>query len=506
MTNSYSKSKLSAMNKLVLFLSVLLSLVNSDSIAQKPGDVSWTRLIDLGPTDDVIRSIKVQADGKIVAAGNRYQGSQAVIAIGRFDGGMLDTSFGINGIVPLSLDSSKTEANALEIQPDGKIIVAGGYYNKVTGTDFLLARFNPNGSPDSSFGINGIVLTDFGSSFSDYATALTIQTDGKIVAAGTSGSALALCRYNTNGSLDNSFDLDGMLTIAASVASCLKTQKDGKILVGFGSNIMRLKPDGARDYSFGTSTLPTFSGFCKAMTIQNDGKILVAGDQWHLERLDTTGTHDNTFGNNGKVTIGQFYPAPTAGRDATSVCLQADGRILAAGWAQYIAGNGACFAVARLQSNGTIDSSFGTFGTVASSALPDFYRATSYSAAINNNNELVLAGVNVPVTTNSEWALVSYYLGPPLDVHSVPSINGEIIVAPNPAEDFARIQSTHIGNGTWNLSLSDVSGRTVYTETLVVTNNAIDKNISLTNLPAAIYLVKLDNGISRMTVKLTKSR
>ena len=97
-------------------------------------------------------------------------------------------------------------------------------------------------------------------------------------------------------------------------------------------------------------------------------------------------------------------------------------------------------------------------------------------------------------------------MGPTLYVHSVPSINGEIIVAPNPAEDFARIQSTHIGNGTWNLSLSDVSGRTVYTETLVVTNNAIDKNISLTNLPAAMYLVKLDNGISRILVKLTKSK
>lgn len=114
------------MNKIFLCISVLLCLMHGQSIAQKPGDVRWSLLTDPSPgyAYDTIRSIKVQSDGKIVTAGNI---SGYVIAIGRFDGPKLDSSFGVNGIVTTSLDSANTGANALEIQPDGKIVVAGGY-------------------------------------------------------------------------------------------------------------------------------------------------------------------------------------------------------------------------------------------------------------------------------------------------------------------------------------------------------------------------------------------
>src|ERR1043165_4610168 len=136
------------MNKLFLALSVLLCLMHGQSLAQRPGDVLWSLLTDPSPTSDTIHCIKVQSDGKIVAAGNSNKGSYMVIAIGRFDGMKLDSSFGINGMVTTSLDSAHTAANAVEIQPDGKIVVAGSY-KKGTAGDFILARYKEDGREDS---------------------------------------------------------------------------------------------------------------------------------------------------------------------------------------------------------------------------------------------------------------------------------------------------------------------------------------------------------------------
>jgi uncharacterized delta-60 repeat protein len=501
------------MNKLFFTLSMLLCLVHGQSIAQRPGAVRWTRLTDPSLRSDTIHSIKVQSDDKIVVAGNSYQGLYMAIAIGRFDQrGVSDSSFGINGMVTASLDSAHTVANAMQIQSDGKIVVAGSYRKGSIG-NFLLARFNSYGGPDSSFGINGIVLPDIDAGAFDVATALAIQTDGKIVAAGRSGSSLALCRYNIDGSPDSSFDSDGKLKVVAlgfnSIvgATCVKLQMDSKIVICCGYLAIRLQPDGSLDSGFGTNALATLYHTGYDMAIQKDGKILFTGSGFTLERLDTAGVHDNSFGNGGVVTTPKIYTGSNAGQFATSVCLQADGRIIASGWTQ---GGGSpstyhWFAVARYETDGAPDTSFGTLGRLESASLPNFFGATSYSAAITNNNELVLAGMN-NYTSSAGWAMVCYYLGPPLHVHTAPRVNGVITVSPNPAENFARLQSTQIANGTWHLSLCDLTGKTLYSETVIVTNSAIDKSISLIDLPAATYLVKLDNGISRMTVKLTKNR
>lgn len=502
------------MNKLLFFLSVLLCLVSARSIAQKPGDLSWALLTDPSPGYDTIHSIKVQPDGKIVAAGNSYKGPYMAIAIGRYDGAKLDSSFGINGIVTTSLDSAYTTANAVAIQPDGKIVVAGGY-KKGFAIDFILERYNQDGSTDSSFGMNGRVWTDFGSY--DAATALAIQADGKIVAAGQWGPSLALCRYNTDGSLDSSFNSNGKLTVPIAGANCMNLQTDGKIVVCCGNLVLRLMPDGSPDSSFGTNAIATLAhddhgvgiNFL-GMAIQKDGKILCSGSDgdFVIERLDTAGIPDNSFGNGGVVKTTGFLPFSSYHvQVAAWVSVQADGRIIAGGWALACT-LGQCrpFAIARYLSNGVIDSSFGNYGKVVTDN-PYFYTANSFSAAINNNDQLVVAGTNnESFYYPSSWALATYDLGPMLGVHTVQGVNGEITVAPNPAGDLARIQSTHIKNGTWHLTLCDLTGRTLHSETVVVTNNAFDKSISLIGLPAAMYLVKLDNSISTMTAKLMKSR
>ncbi|MBS1630393.1 MAG: T9SS type A sorting domain-containing protein [Bacteroidetes bacterium] len=517
--SSYHDLNNDAVKKFVLAFLLLFCLVHGQSNAQRPGHVNWTLFTDPSPSFDTLHSVKVQTDGKIVAAGNSYNGNYRTIAVGRYDNGLPDSTFGINGMATTSLDSADVAAYAMEIQPDGKIVVAGGYEKGTIG-DFILTRYNQDGSTDSSFGIGGIVRTDIGSGSLDMATALTIQSNGRIVAAGRTDSFLAVCRFNTDGSPDTSFDVDGKLIVAVRGATSMMQQADGKIVICCGDAVIRLFPDGALDYNFGTNGAASLTGYFYDIAIQSDGKILVAGSnslfsnaQFYIERLDTAGVPDNSFGNGGIVQTGGINkPNPDHGQVATSICVQSDGRILATGYVRVgILSNYSNFAVARYNSDGELDTSFGSrgFGNDGTEMIQggEMLRATSYSAAINNNGELILAGTNnhdrqLP----SKWVLVSCYLGPSLEVHTVPGVMGQIIVAPNPAADFVRIQSTQLANGNWNLSLNDLSGRTVYNETFIVTNNALDKSIPLTNLPVAVYQVQLNNGISRMTEKLIKSR
>lgn len=502
------------MNKLYLFLSVVLCLLHGLALAQKPGDIRWYLLIDPSIHLDTIRSIKVRPDGKIMAAGNSWRGTNMVIALGRYVDNQPDSSFGINGLLTTYLDSADAVANALELQTDGKMVIAGSY-RKGTERDFLLMRYNPDGSIDSSFGINGVVRTNIspgtGCGTIDVATSLAIRTDGKIVAAGRWDSWLAVCRYNPDGSLDSSFDSDGILAEGAAGANAMKLQTDGKILLCCGGTVLRMQPDGTLDNSFGWYGSATLAADSYDIAIQKDGRILVAGESnnyFVVERLDTAGAPDTSFGTAGVVKTSGF-DSPDRGQGARSVCVQPDGGILVAGYAKYgLVPINSYLAVARYLSNGKLDKSFGVNGKVAvyyfglSSST-----ATPFSTAINNNGELLVAGTNNVERGNpSKWILVCYYLGLPLAIHPVSGGDGQVIVAPNPAEEFAQIQSAHIDNGSWRLSLSDLTGRTVYSESVLVTNSTLNKRISLNGLPAAMYVIKLDNGIRRMATILTKSK
>lgn len=315
----------------------------------------------------------------------------------------------------------------------------------------------------------------------------------------------------------SSFNSNGKVTLTGVAgATCIKLQTNGKIVVSCGSVVVRLMPDGSMDYSFGTGGFATLTHYFNGMAIQNDGKILLAGgnNEFVVQRLDTLGSVDNSFGNGGVVITLRCFNNSYYSPVARWVLQQADGRILAGGSARY--GTNADygdFAIARYNSNGTPDTSFGQnmpglYGTTAPQVLPPYYSTKSFSAAIINNISLVVAGFAYEggIPASSGWALASYNLGPLLGVPTVPGVNTQITVAPNPAEDFARVQCAHIENGAWHLSLYDLTGKLLNSEMVVITNNSLDKRISLLTLPPAIYLVKLDNGISTTTAKLTKNR
>ena len=282
--------------------------------------------------------------------------------------GALDTTFGTGGLVVNDLGSTSDRAFEVVIQSDGKIITAGDTIRSGTGQDFALVRYNSNGALDTSFGANGRVTTDFGGV--DMADSLAIQADGKIVVAGSKElagtSVFALARYNPNGSLDSSFGSQGKVTTAIGIddgARDVAIQSDGLIVaagfysVAVGNGVRaeialtRYLDTGALDPAFGLRgvvTLPVTGGlgvgdwWDPSVAIQANGKIVVAGTKapadypntdFLLTRVNGDGSLDTTFGTGGVVTtdVGPTFSVTNSDDVPNAVAIQADGKIVAAG-------------------------------------------------------------------------------------------------------------------------------------------------------------------------------
>jgi uncharacterized delta-60 repeat protein len=327
-------------------------------------------LADFGArSDSWARAVAVQRDGKIVAAGamgpRRRGGSLALVRYTR--AGKLDPSFGRNGKV-LTRDG---QAGAVAIQADGKIVAAG-----YRGNGFALTRFTARGRLDRSFGSGGSVVTGVRSGGDAYASALAIQSDGKLVVAGPTGvQTSALVRYSSTGRLDPSFGKGGRVIVRVVNPSAVVTQSDGKIVVVTGSALLRYRGDGSLDPTFGVGgKAATDPGFGAALAIQADGKLVVAGTGegrcncedarvFMIARWTSDGSPDLSFGRGGKVTT-----AFRAGATADGVVVVGAGKIVASGTV-----GGKDFALARYTSSGKLDGSFGKGGKVVtdfSSAWP----------------------------------------------------------------------------------------------------------------------------------------
>ncbi|HET6867778.1 MAG TPA: PASTA domain-containing protein [Solirubrobacteraceae bacterium] len=317
------------------------------------------------------------------------------VAAAQASPGSLDPSFNGTGKITTAIGLSDAYANALVRQPDGKLVTAGyAYGGGATALDFALTRYNPDGSLDTSFNGTGKVTTAVGPGFAlDYANALALQPDGKLVAAGSSNNGskndFAVARYNPDGSPDTSFHGTGKVTTAIGPADneayAVAVQPDGKVLVAGkssnGSNydfaLARYNPDGSPDTSFnGTGKVTTAIGpdddIAAAIAVQPDGKLVLAGhsytgsqDVFALVRYNPDGSLDTSFHGSGKVTTA----IGTAQDDASSLALQPDGRLLAAG-ASYT-GSSYDFALVRYNPDGSLDTSFNGTGKVTTAIGPD---------------------------------------------------------------------------------------------------------------------------------------
>jgi uncharacterized delta-60 repeat protein len=242
-------------------------------------------------------AVVIQPSGGIVSAGFRTVGAGTDFALTRHDpNGALDTSFGTNGIATTDVGGVRDQAHDAALTPDGGIIAAGETDAAgVQKQDFALVRYNPDGTLNTSFGNGGIVTTDI-SGRADIADAVAVQVDGKILAAGLAvgssgvGTDFVLARYNPGGSLDTSFGTNGTVTIDFGVlshdgATAIAIQPDGKIVVtgvaGEDIALVRYTIDGHLDPTFGNAgTLTTDLGFvdvANGVALTPDGHIVVAG-------------------------------------------------------------------------------------------------------------------------------------------------------------------------------------------------------------------------------------
>jgi uncharacterized delta-60 repeat protein len=331
---------------------------------------------------DYSYGVAIQTDGKILMAGYTWNGSNDDFALARYNpDGSLDTTFSGDG--KLTTDFGGYDwGRSLAVQADGKILVVGtaqilDAWN-VGNNDFALARYNPDGSLDTTFSGDGKVTTGFVDGWSDNedsGRSIAVQADGKILVAGSSDSGsndFALVRYNPDGSLDTTFSSDGKLTTDFGnddSGYSVVVQADGKILVAgqSGNNfaLARYNPDGTLDTSFdGDGRLTTANGSGQSVAVQADGKILVAGSSYNgsnidfaLVRYNPNGSLDTTFSGDGKVTT-----AIGSGDDSGhSITVQADGKILVAGESGN--GSNSDFALVRYNPDGSLDTSFDAVNT-----------------------------------------------------------------------------------------------------------------------------------------------
>ena len=328
-------------------LDFALARYNSDGSLDSSFGTNGKVTTDFFGYEDVSEAVAIQADGKLVVAGTAYHADRSDFALARYDSnGSLDSSFGTNGKVTINFDGDYNHGFDLVLQPDGKIVVSG-----IDSDDFAVLRFNSNGTLDTSFSGDGKVTTDFGGRM-DRAFAIALQTDGKIVAAGQAYSSasdadFALARYNSDGSPDTGFGTNGMvvtdLGAANDIIEELTLQPDGKIVVVgfcnpgsyFNVALARYNEDGTLDAGFGTNgqvtTVFTAEGnnYGLAVATQSDGKIVVTGNgsgNLGLARFLSNGILDNDFGTSGIVVT------DLGGSDWNdAMVIQPDGKILAVG-------------------------------------------------------------------------------------------------------------------------------------------------------------------------------
>lgn len=385
--------------------------------------------------EDVPSAVSIQPDGKIVVAGYAQDssgiGSGRYLAVSRYNpDGSPDLTFGVAGKAIHDFGFLGFTV-AMTIQDDGKIVVVGTIDQLFGNSDFAVFRLDPNGSPDPTFGVNGTVTTDFFGSY-DGATAVSVQSDGKLVVAGLVQNAglptdFAVARYHSNGDLDQSFGTGGKVTTdfggQADIAHDLAIQPDGKIVVAGVADVSnigvaRYETNGDIDILFGNSGTVSSNGYGSqdlghAVAVQADGKIVVGGKaddagttgDFFLIRYDPSGDPDQSFGSEGKVTTDFFG----FGEVINDIVIQDDGKIVAVGlvtvWAD-LSGGDLDFGIARYETNGDLDLSFGSGGKVTTPILDS---EAAEAAAIDSNCNIVVAGFSSPPNSSDvDFALVRY--------------------------------------------------------------------------------------------------
>jgi uncharacterized delta-60 repeat protein len=418
------------------WLAILLSLcIVASASAQTYGalDTSWGSGVGyvktpiLSPTSlssrDNGRAISVQLDGKVVVAGVCYNATPPAsysVCVARYNAnGSLDANFNTTGTVTAPLPSADTsyQKTAIALTPYGQITVITG-----CAPQFCVFRFTKSGALDTGFGNNGVVTTAL-TTTNNYPSSVAYQSDGRFVLGGLCGNRICAIRYFENGTLDPSFakvdpnDNDGLLLNGATGTFNRETytmmvDANDRILLGGSCFInsqtvfclTRFTSDGLVDSSFaggGVAEIPVLPGsgdYAYAMTSQSDGKLLLTGQafgsvaNFATVRYNTDGTLDTGFGTGGFVVTN----IADSYSEARAVVEQADGKIVVAGYCYDTppAPAGRRFCLVAYSANGTLDTNFNGVGFSKLLLGPQnsFAIDQAYAMAIGRDGKLYAAG------------------------------------------------------------------------------------------------------------------
>lgn len=380
--------------------------------------------LDIG-TFDECNSVALQADGKIVVVGKATAGANTDFTVIRFNAdGTLDTTFDIDGYQMTDFAAGDDYGLSVAIQDDGKIVVTGMVFNGAD-RDIGLARYNEDGSLDTTFDTNGFLITDIGGNH-NFAWAVAIQDNGRIVVAGVAVGTqndIAVARYLSNGSLDTSFDSDGYVLTDIMAgddrAYSVAIQDDGKIVVAgrayngadYDFVVARYNSNGSLDTTFASNGYVTtdISGNDDkvfSVTIQDNGKIVVAGRTDNGSDFDvavarylSNGSLDTDFDSDG------YVQTDIAGlnNEGHSVAIQNDGKILVAGFGYN--GSSSDFSLIRYNSDGSLDTNFTSDGYL----LTDIdLHDQGWGLVIQGDGKYVLVGDSHDSASTGDFAVARY--------------------------------------------------------------------------------------------------
>lgn len=515
------------MKKLKYLIGLIISIINSVSTFSQVGtlDVSFGGdgivQTDFSGSVDRIYCMEIQSDGKILAGGYTFSGgTNGSFALVRYNSsGSIDQSFALNGISTIDIGTDD-QANAISVDMFGNIFLVGS--TVINGiVNIALIKYLSNGFLDNTFGANGIVTTSI--NLNHYVgSTIALQPDNKILVGGisfSSGYHFCVARYNQNGTLDTTFGVNGIQNIpvpssggAIANANKLVIQPDGKIVLAgrsyngndFDIFLMRLSNNGNLDVSFGNGgmVITDFSNSNDQLLdiiLQSDGKIIGAGRTASsvantgfstLIRYSATGMVDSTFGINGSV-LSQYSPGNNY---AHSIILQPDGKILITGSTGiYPVGD---IVIARYTNSGSLDLSFSSTGYIIKDIMG---LDVGSSIRMQTDGKILVGGFGGVSNGLHDFILTRYNNDINLGIDNV-NIHEKIKIYPNP--------TTNILNISHHKELNNVQYSIFNSLGSLVDHGSIHQNkLNISNLNGGMYFITFftNNYSKTQTIKFIKT-
>lgn len=483
---------------------------------------------DVSAYADEVHAVLVQPDGMTVGAGWIDDGSLVLPFVQRLqEDGTPDPLFGTAGTVYFPVAGQSPYVYAIGMQSTGNLVLAGLIYDGSFDGNALLVRLLPDGSPDPSFGTDGLLSLDYGAGFGfQSAWAMQVMDDDRIILVGEEGeNGIACLRLSAEGVPDASFGTNGLALTGIPFSSglCVKVLDDGSVLAGGyrveGDSdwmLARFDASGVLDPGFGVGGVVTMdvggidTEFMRGVDVLPDGRVAACGsrsfsgldDEPAVALFSSTGDPDADFGTGGFLLLP--YAAPQWGQ-ARSLIAQPDNKLLIGGFrAQPGAAANNDFFLYRLLDDGSFDPSFDSGGQVHTDVSDSYDR--SFAMALAPNGAIVVAGFGTGSDRASAYARYINDIGTGMTI--TVSTSSGLNVFPNPATERVRVSFAGDPASPWIIRLYALDGTLVLANRLVASGSGMEAYwLELPNtLRRGAYLLEVNVGNEVLRTKVLVAR